>query len=112
MEFKVDEKSWESSGYRMASRQMSIEKQVALKTLIDELLEKEVIRPSQVHLVRKLRSGFTIDYKALNKMIKNEGWQIHNMKDMLQRIVSLKQSVFGVADLTQGFYQMPLHKNF
>ena len=83
-EFKVDEKSWESSGNRMASRQISIEKQVALKMLIDELLEKEVIRPSkatawsQVHLVRKPRGGwqFTIDYRALNKVITNEGWQI------------------------------------
>ena len=49
--------------------------------MIDELLEKEVIRPSkvtawsQVHLVRK-PSGewrFTIDYIALNKVITNEG---------------------------------------
>ena len=59
MEFKVDEKSWERSVNRMASLQNSIEKQV--KTLIDELLEKEVIRPSkattwsQVHLVLNTR---------------------------------------------------------
>ena len=108
MEFTVDEKSWESSGNRMASRQISIEKQVALKTLIDELLDKEVIRPSkatawsQVHLVRKPSGGwrFTIDYRALNKVITNEGWKIPNMKDMLQRIGSLKPRVFGVEDLT------------
>ena len=119
MEFKVDEKNWESSGNRMASRQISIEKQVALKMLIDELLEKEVIRPSkatawsQVHLVCKPSGGwrFTIDYRALNKVTTNEGWQIPNMKDMLRRIGSLKPRVFGVADLTQGFYQMPLHRN-
>jgi len=30
------------------------------------------------------------------------------MKEMLKRIGSLKPKVFGVADLTQGFYQMPL----
>ena len=48
MEITVDEKSWESSGNRMESRQtLSIEKQVALKTLIDELIDKEVIRPSK-----------------------------------------------------------------
>ena len=52
-----------------------------------------------------------IDYRALNKVITNEGWQIPNMKEMLQRIRSMKPSVFGVADLTQGFYQMPLHKD-
>ena len=32
------------------------------------------------------RVTFTIDYRALNKVITNEGWQIPNMKDMLQRI--------------------------
>ena len=116
MEFNVDKKLWEASGNRLASRQISIEKQAALSTLIDELLERDVIRPSkatawsQVHLVRKPSGGwrFTIDYRALNKVITNEGWQIPNMKDMLQRIGSLKPKVFGVADLTQGFYQMPL----
>ena len=60
MDFKVDEKSWESGGNRMASRHISIEKQVALKTLIDELLQKEVIR---VHLVWKPSGGWrcTVD---------------------------------------------------
>ena len=64
-------------------------------------------------MVRKPSGGwrFTIDYRALNKVITNEGWQIPNMKDMLQRIGSLKPRVFGVADLTPGFYQMPLHKD-
>ena len=55
IEYTVDGKNWESSGNKMASRQISIEKQVALKTLIDQLLDKEVMRPlkaiawSQVH---------------------------------------------------------------
>jgi hypothetical protein len=116
MEFDVDKKLLEASENRLASRQISIEKQTALSTLIDELLERDVIRPSkatawsQVHLVRKPNGGwrFTIDYGTLNKVITNEGWQIPNMKDMLQRIGSLKPKVFGVADLTQGLYQMPL----
>ena len=41
---------------------------------------------------------------AKHKVITNEGWKILNMKDMLHRIGSLKPRVFGVADLTQGFY--------
>ena len=52
-----------------------------------------------------------MDYRALNKVISNEGWQIPNMKSMLQRIGDLRPQVFGVADLTQGFFQMPLHEN-
>ena len=27
--------------------------------------------------------GMEIDYRALNKVIKNEGWQIPNIKEML-----------------------------
>ena len=33
------------------------------------------------------------------------------MKEMLTRIGSKKPHRFGVSDLTQGFYQMPLHEN-
>ena len=77
MEFDVDKRLWEASTHRLASRQRSIEKQMALSNLIDELLERDVIRPpkatalSQVHLMRKPSGGwrFTIDYPALNKMI-------------------------------------------
>ena len=32
-------------------------------------------------------------------------------KEMLQHIGSLKPTVFGVVDLCEGFYQMPLHKD-
>jgi len=72
MEFSLDTDIWESNPNREASRQISTEKQAALSTLIDELLEKEVICPSkvtawsQVHLVRKPSGGwrFTIDYRA------------------------------------------------
>ena len=73
MEFDVDKKLWEASGNRLASRQISIEKQTALSTLINEILEWDVIRPfkatawSQVHLVRKPSGGwrFTIDNRSL-----------------------------------------------
>jgi len=94
MEFSLDTDIWESNPNRAASRQISTEIQAALSTLIDELLEKEVIRPSkatawsQVHLIWIPSGGwrFTIDYRALNKVITIDGWQIPNMKEMLQRI--------------------------
>ena len=43
MEFDVDKKLWEAS----AHRQISIEKQTSLSTLIDELLVRDVITPSK-----------------------------------------------------------------
>ena len=75
IEFDVDRMLWETCAHRLASRQISIEKKTALSTLIDELLERDVIRPSkatawsQVHLVRKPSGGwrFTIDYRAIEQ---------------------------------------------
>jgi transposase InsO family protein len=85
--------------------------------MIDELLDLQVIQPSkatawsQAHLVRKPKGGwrFTIDYRGLNKVMSNEGWQIPNMRDMLERIGSHRPRRFAIADLTSGFFQMPLH---
>ena len=34
---------------------------------------------------------------ALKKFISNEGWKMPNMKETLQRIVSLQRNIFGVA---------------
>jgi len=35
-------------------------------------------------------------------------WQIPNMSEMLQRIGNLRPKFFGIADLTSGFFQMPI----
>ena len=86
--------------------------------MIDDLLELQVIQPSkatawsQVHLIRKPTGDwrFTVDYRGLNKVISNEGWQIPNMRDMLMRIGHQRPKCFAVADLTSGFFQMPLHE--
>ena len=48
MEFDVDKKLWEASAHRLALRQISIEKQTALSTLIDELLERDAIQGHSV----------------------------------------------------------------
>ena len=84
--------------------------------MIDDLLDLQVIQPSratawsQVHLVRKPTNGwrFTVDFRNLNKVISNEGWQIPNMKEMIERIGSQRPARFAIADLTSGFFQMPL----
>ena len=47
MKFTVNELRWETNTNRAASRQVSTEKQTALSALIDDILEKEVIRPSK-----------------------------------------------------------------
>jgi hypothetical protein len=117
LDFNVDA-AWETTANRLPSRLISPEKHLALHGMIEELLDLNVIKPSQatswsqVHLVRKPAPSngwrFTIDYRGLNKVITNQGWQIPNMSEMLQRIGSLRPKFFGIADLTSGFFQMPI----
>ena len=84
--------------------------------MIDDSLNLKVIQPSratawsQVHLVHKPTKGwrFTVDFRNLNKVISNEGWQITNMKEMIERIGSVRLARFAIAVLISGFIQMPL----
>ena len=77
--------------------------------MIDDLLSRATAW-SQVHLVRKPTKGwrFTVDFRNLNKVTSNEGWQIPNMKEMIGRMGSQRLARFAMADLTSGFSQMPL----
>jgi hypothetical protein len=116
MEFGFDLAEWEKATNRLPSRPMSPEKQTALREMLQQFLDLGVIRPStatawsQVHLVRKPKGGwrFTIDFRGINKCIVNQGWQIPNIQQMLERIGARRPKFFGSADLTQGYFQMPL----
>jgi hypothetical protein len=65
---------------RLPSRHIFVENHAALIQMIDDLLDLQVIQPSQatvwsrVHLVRKPTNGwqFTVDFRNLNKVISNE----------------------------------------
>jgi hypothetical protein len=86
LRFSVDTPKWESTANRLPPRHISVEKNDALNTMLDDLLDLRVIQPSratawsQLHLVPKPNKDkqwcFTIDYRNLNKVIPNEGWQI------------------------------------
>ena len=97
MEFTVDRAQWETNLNRAPLRHVSTEKHDALDTMVESLFELGVIQPSkatawsQVHLVSKPNNGgwrFIIDYRSLNKVISNEGWQIPHMTEMLTRVGS------------------------
>ena len=82
---------------RLSSRHISVGKNASLNKMTHDLLDLEVIQPSQstawsqVHLVRKQSNGwrFTMDFRNLNNVISNEGWKIPNMKEMIECIGSL-----------------------
>jgi hypothetical protein len=117
LHYEYDRVVWNRPGNRLPARNISPEKQIALSDILDELLKLGVIRPStanawsQVHLVRKPKGGFrcTIDFRGINKAIVNQGWQLPNIQQMLTRIGSKKPRIFGIADMTSGYWQMPLH---
>jgi hypothetical protein len=119
LRFDCDTAMWLRPGNRLPARPMSIDKQHDLSEILDELLALGVIRASkatawsQVVMVKKPTGKWrlTIDFRNLNKGIVNQGWQIPNMSQMINRIGAKKPTVFGSADLTMGYYQMPLHED-
>ena len=49
-----------------------------------------------------------VDYRALNDCTADASWPIPNIAEMLRRIGSQKPKIFGIMDLTQGYFQAPL----
>ena len=116
LHFEFDTKEWYRSANRLPSRLVSPEKQDSLCAMLDEYLSLGVIQSSkatawsQVNLVRKPNGGwrFTLDFRGLNKAIIKTGGQIPHITNMLERLGRKHPNIFGSADLTQGYFQMPL----
>jgi hypothetical protein len=51
---------------------------------------------------------FCVDYRTLNVLSESLSWPIPNIKMMLDRIGSHRAKYYGILDLSQGFYQIPL----
>ena len=49
-----------------------------------------------------------VDYRALNDCTADVSWPIPNIAEIFRRIGSQKPKIFGIMDLTQGYYQAPL----
>ena len=49
-----------------------------------------------------------VDYRTLNNCTPDASWSIPNIAEMLGRIGSCKPKIFGIRDLTQGYYQASL----
>ena len=80
------------------------------------MLELKLIRSSTVsatsHVMLAPKPGgkwrFCVDYRSLNLLSESLSWPIPNIKHMLERIGNRRAKYFGVLDLSQGFYQVPL----
>ena len=93
----------------------------ALRAAVEEMLQKDLIRPSssewvsQAVMVKKYRDGVELpekrpcwDYRRVNELIKGDAFPLplpENMFDLLQG-----SRVFSKLDLTKGFWQIPLEE--
>ena len=102
-------------------RRRSPADELALRTAVEEMLAKGLVRPSksewvsQPVMVKKVRDGVVLeekrpcwDYRSVNSLIKGDAFPLplpENMFDSLQG-----SRVFSKLDLTKGFWQIPLEE--
>ena len=119
MELTVDTEQWEQPMNSRPPRVQTVAKQNETRKQVQDMLDNNVIEPSsamahsQVLFTPKPDGDlrFCVDFRNLNVATKMVGWPIPNINLMLQRIGHTHPKVFGVMDLTQGYFQAPLHEN-
>ena len=52
-----------------------------------------------------------MDWKGLNQESIMNGWPLLNIKDIIHRLGEKKANYFAVIDLTQGYWQIPIHED-
>ena len=52
-----------------------------------------------------------MDWKGLNQESLMNGWPLPNIKDIIHRLGDKKAHYFAVIDLTQGYWQIPIHED-
>ena len=118
-ELKVDTAKWLANAAGKAPRQMSKEKMKETERQIQSMLSLELIRESHAsavsHVMLAPKPGgkwrFCVDYRTLNLFSETTKWPIPNIKMMLERIGNKRAKFFGILDLSQGFYQVPLSEH-
>ena len=86
-----------------------------IKEKVEKLLEDDLIRRSKsawrapVVIVKKKTGGyrFCVDFRGLNKVIKNDSFPIPRIDDVLDTLHGAKY--FTTLDCTDGYWQVPLH---
>jgi hypothetical protein len=118
MNLEVDEEKWRSKENRLPPRQQSAIKQEAIRQQVADMLQQNVIAPSnvaeysQVVLTPKQNGKWrmTVDYRRLNLCSRGNGWPLPLIQQLLRRIGTHKPKFFGVMDLTSGYHQCGLSK--
>lgn len=121
MKLKVNESAWKIPKHAGPDRPQTTVKQKEIVIQVGDLTDAGIIQPStaahysQVHLTPKPhqpdRWRFCIDFRWLNLVTETIGQWIPNISQLINRIGAAKPTVFGVLDLTSGYYQAPLHRD-
>lgn len=96
---------------------MSKTEQDTVKEIVDELLEKDIVRESEseysspVLLVRKKNGEqrLCIDYRKLNSLTVKENQPLPRIDDQIDKLQS--GNYFTSLDLKSGYYQVPLEES-
>jgi len=91
---------------------MCPQKRQELQSLLTEMLEKDVIQPSNSHcaspvvLVRKKdsTSHFCVDYRKVNLVTHKDAYPLPRISDVLDTLAGSK--LFSTLDLISGYWQV------
>ena len=116
MDIKVNLEKWRISKNRGPPRVQSTAKQKELLRQINEMSENKIIQPSMASeyshplLTPKpeVQWRFCVDFRRLNDCSETIGWPIPNILHMIHRIGDHRSKIYGIMDLTKGYYQAPL----
>ena len=95
-------------------RRLSLEKATVLDAMLDDILAKNIIRPtcspwaSPVHLVKKKNGSFHLvhDYRHINTHTKKQNYPLPRISDLTQKIRGV--IIFSSLDLKIAFWQLPV----
>ena len=117
LSFTLDQSEWVTRQNQEPPRRQSLQKEIVIRQMTDELTSTSVIATShdaqawsQVHLARKPNGKwrYCIDFRRLNQLLRNLGWPLPRIQDLIARIGNTSPKYFGKIDLTNGYHQMPL----
>ena len=115
----IEESDWYTNRKnKQPPRIQIIAKQYEIRKFILKTIANAIIRPSNApswshpHLEKK-KDGetycFCIYWKGLNTQTESNGWPLLNIRQIIERLGTKKANFFAVIDLTQGYWQIPLH---
>ena len=117
LHLEVRESEWHKPSSQLPHRRQSTSKDVEINAQTRVMLDTRVISESdraqawsQVLLTLKPNGKwrFCIDFRQLNQLIKDRGWPLPRIDEVLERVGQQHSNFFGKMDLTSGYHQMPL----